>query len=622
MLIAIALVAAPALEVLAAPAAPTRISISATPRQVELVPGARATLRITAPEMPLLTVNVGQIEKLRSIGQGAFEATYLPPRETYPQVAIIVATSARGQGWLSLPLAGTGEVSVKADARGVATVSIGNQRFGPQRAGADGRALIRIVVPPGSREAVSGGKKMNLNTPDVSHVYVTSSRANVAADESAPLLVRAFAVTPQGKPRRSAPLELEASSGKLSVARETEPGVYESRWTLPPGVGAASVEARLTDEMASVSRTAVQRDPAKPRRLKLEVDRATVTAGEGTLDFSLSFEDGAGNPVDDVNPRATTSIGTFLGWTRGTPGRWMGHVSIPERLDGDNKLVIVASADDLLQRREVKLLPGPTAELTVNGGGGAGNGSPITLSVATLDRFGNPSDDSPPEARATLGKVDRPVRQRAGLYRVQYHPPASATAARDEITIRAGRAERVMRVPLRAPVDSRLAIAVKGGAAGRSGAFGPAAGAEAALWGLGSNRFGLVLEGTWFSFAQDNTLSTPSGPFALSSKASYLAFTGAPAWRQPLGRRTVLWASIGGGVVRAQSSSRLGGQPTIDEVRWVAAGTAAVSLGARMWGGYPFLEVRALYVGDPGLAGLSGSFTPIFLQLGYRFDAF
>jgi hypothetical protein len=41
-----------------------------------------------------------------------------------------------------------------------------------------------------------------------------------------------------------------------------------------------------------------------------------------------------------------------------------------------------------------------------------------------------------------------------------------------------------------------------------------------------------------------------------------------------------------------------------------------------MWGGYPFLEVRALYVGDPKLSGLTGSFVPVFLQLGYRFDAF
>jgi len=612
---AILLLSAPLLQTRAA--APAPISISADKRQLELVPGARATLRISAADTPVLSANVGQIEKLRSLGKGAFEAVYLPPRETYPQVAIIVATSGDAHGWLALPLAGAGEVSVKAGA----TVTIGDRRFGPQQAGADGRARIRIVVPPGVRYAMSGGKRLKLNTPSVSHVYVTLSRKVVAADESATVLVRAFAVTPEGKPRRRAPLDIGASTGRLSPAREVEPGVFEARWALVSGAAQASVEARLTDETASISRISVSRDAAKHRRMKLSVDRPSVAAGDGTFDFTLAFEDGAGNAFDDLEPRATTNVGAFLGWTRGMPGRWTGHVAIPERLEGDSKVVIVVSAGDLRERREVNLVPGPTAELSVKSK--TGSTAQVELAVATVDRFGNPTDDSPPQAKAALGTLDAPVRQGAGIYQVVYHPPASATAARDDVTIRAGHAERLMRVPLRFPGASSLfSFALKGGAAVKSGAVGPAAGVEASVWGLGSDRLGLVMDGAWFNFSQNSTVGSGSSAFALDSKATYLAFTGAPAWRQPLGRRAMLWASLGGGVVHVQSSSRLGSQPSVDEASWVPAGMAAVSLGAKIWGGYPFLEVRALYVGNPRLSGLAGSFVPFFVQGGYRFDAF
>jgi hypothetical protein len=352
------------------------------------------------------------------------------------------------------------------------------------------------------------------------------------------------------------------------------------------------------------------------------VDSPSVAAGDGTLDFTLAFEDGAGNAFDDLEPRATTNVGTFLGWTRGMPGRWTGHVAIPERLEGDSKLVLVVSAGDLQERREVNLVPGPTAELSVKSTQ-TGSGARVELAVATVDRFGNPTDDSPPQAKAALGTLDAPVRQGAGIYQVVYHPPASTTAARDDVTIRAGRAERLMRVPLRAPGTSSLfSFALKGGAAVKSGAVGPAAGVEASVWGLGSDRLGLVMDGAWFNFSQTSRVGSGPPTFALNSKATYLAFTGAPAWRQPLGRHAMLWASLGGGVVHVQSSSRLGSQPTVDDAGWVPAGMAAVSLGAKIWGGYPFLEVRALYVGNPRLSGLDGSFVPFFVQGGYRFDAF
>jgi hypothetical protein len=608
--------------ILPARAARPRVAISATPRQLELSPDARATLRISSPEMPLLSASVGGIENLHPVKQGVFEATYVPPHETYPQVAIIVASSADALGWLPLPLAGTGEISVKPDANGTAAVTVGNRRFGPQRAGPDGRVHLKIVVPPGTRHAVSGGKRMKLNSPAASHVFVVVSRNDVPADESATIHVRAFAVTPEGTPRRRARVELEVSSGQLTPARELEAGVFGASWKLPVGAaGSATVEARLAGEDQFASQATVRREAAQARKMTLDVDRPRVAAGDGSFDFTLTFLDAAGNPVD-ASPNVTLSAGAFLGWTRGMPGRWRGHVAVPERLNGNSKLVIDVTAGDLEARREVSLEPGPTADVAVSSGAARGKGSPLTLSIATVDRFGNPTDDAPPQTTAALGTLDAPVHQGVGLYQVTYHPPAKTDAPSDEVTIRAGRVETVTRVRFYGSLVSLLTLGLKGGAARRSGKIGPVAGVEASLWTrIGGNRLGLVVDGSWFNFSQHLTVGDAAGPLGLDTGASYLAFTAAPTWRQPIGRRVMLWASVGGGLVRVASSSKLAGQPSIDESAWVPAGTAALSVGLKALRGYPFLELRGTLVGNPKLSSLVGSFTPVFLQLGYRFDA-
>jgi hypothetical protein len=596
-----------------------RIDIASVPGQVELLPGASAALRITSPEPPIVTSSVGEVGPLKAVGDGHFEAVYVPPTETYPQVAIIVAHTVHAWGWLALPLAGTGEMVVSPDASGMATVIVGSRRFGPTRAGPDGKATVRIVVPPGVRQAMSGGKRLNLNMPEVPHLYVTVADAEVPANVGATVAVRIFAVTPEGKPRDDAPLRLSVDPGTISTVRRVEPGFYEATWSLPP-FPTATLEARLEDE-SPVQRVTVQRSNPEPRRLQIEVERTTVTAGDGTFDFTLVVKDGSGNAVEQVGPRVTISTGAFLGWTRGPPGQWVGHVAIPERLDSSS-LIIVATAGDLMARREVDLVAGPAAEIRFKGDGPSGRG-PSTLTVATLDRFGNPTDAPPLEAKASVGTVSAPLRQGVGTYRIEYRPPLAATAPRDEIRVSAGRAERVLAVELRRQVDlPRLEFGPKGGLALTSGMKGPVLGAEASawLWG-GSSQLGLAMNGSWFRFSRDRAIPSSTGLLAFKSTTSYLSFTAAPAWRVSLGSRALLSASVGGGAVRAQSSWKLGDQPRVEEAKWVLEGVAALSLGARMWGGYPYLELSGAYVEDTHLAGLSGSFVPIFLQLGYRIGA-
>jgi hypothetical protein len=159
------------------------------------------------------------------------------------------------------------------------------------------------------------------------------------------------------------------------------------------------------------------------------------------------------------------------------------------------------------------------------------------------------------------------------------------------------------------------------GVAIHSGTLAPAAGAEVSLWTrMAGEEVGLVLNGSWFRFSRTSRVAGSS--LSLDGDQNYLALTLGPTWRHALGSGFMVWASLGGGVARVVSNSQLTGQPKIGESTWVGVGTAAVSVGARLWGGFPFLELRGSYVANPGLVGLTGAFTPLIISGGYRFDAF
>jgi hypothetical protein len=69
------------------------------------------------------------------------------------------------------------------------------------------------------------------------------------------------------------------------------------------------------------------------------------------------------------------------------------------------------------------------------------------------------------------------------------------------------------------------------------------------------------------------------------------------------------------------SAQRVAGWPDVSESGWSPTVSAAAALGLRAWRGTPYLELRASWIGDPGLETLRGSTSPVLLIAGYRFDA-
>jgi len=610
-----------ATTLLAGPGPGGRIEIESDSRLVLPTPGVSVALRIRSLEEPTLRVSVGAVRSVTRVSDGLFETIYTPPSEPVPQIAFVVARSAHGFGWLALPLGGASEVTVGPGPGGKATVTVGDRQFGPQAVGPDGKATIRVVVPPGTRYAVSGGKRIGLNLPEVPHIYLTVDDAPLPANVNGIVGLHILAVTPEGRPRSGAPIGLSVSPGTVSAAHEVEPGVYEASWILPPSA-VATVEARLKDE-PTLLRATMPRSNLEPRRLRIDVDRPSVSAGDGAFDFTVAVEDAYGNPVPNASPQASVDGGTFLGFTPGPAGRWVGRVMVPEHLEGKG-LVIVATVGNLLARREVDLVPGPADQVELEGEAPSGEkGGPLSFRI--LDRFGNLTDANPPEVVASAGSVGASVRQGPGAYRVNYAPPAATRGDHDVVRVIAGLAERTITIQLsREETDlGHLEFGPLGGVSLSGGTAAPVFGAEAALFTGGRPpQFGLSLYGGWFKFSRHEAVSLGAGSEGFTSDAAYLVFTAAPTLRLAVGRRAILSISAGAGAVRVESTSMLADQPSFEASKWMAAGTAAVSLGVRLWRGYPFVELRGLYVSDPHLTGLSGSFVPLLLQLGYRFDAF
>jgi hypothetical protein len=135
------------------------------------------------------------------------------------------------------------------------------------------------------------------------------------------------------------------------------------------------------------------------------------------------------------------------------------------------------------------------------------------------------------------------------------------------------------------------------------------------MWG---QQLGLTLDVSWAGLGGSDSVVVPAGTIALDGSVGYLSVLVSGAWRRGLGQRSMIWVSAGAGVVRASSTVTVAGQPAVPESGWAPAVSAAVAWGLRLWGGFPFLELRATWQGDPNLASLRGGYVPLSLNVGYR----
>jgi hypothetical protein len=333
-----ALLAAPA----GARAGPCALGLAADPPWLDLGEAGTARLRVRgAAAPPRLSASAGRIADLQPDGDG-YVATFVPPPEPWPQLALVVAFDGERHGVLAIPLYGHGVAQVETRPGTDVSVTIGDRTFGPVRTGADGRAAVPVLVAPGVTEARRGRQVIPLRPPPLRRVHLSAALPSVRADRGEDLLLVAAVAAEDGAPWDGPPPAVEVAEGELWPAGSCGPGAFAWRWRLAPGpIRTATASARLGDLPPSEVALAVVAGPAS--RIALVPAAAAAPAG-GAVDLLVRAVDAAGNPADGM-PAVSATPGAVGAAERSGPGEWRARYVAPERLDGARLATLRAALD-------------------------------------------------------------------------------------------------------------------------------------------------------------------------------------------------------------------------------------------------------------------------------------
>jgi hypothetical protein len=587
---------------------------------------ARVVVRLPAGAKGLrLSASTGSLRPVREEAPGVFAAEYTPPDETVPQVAIFTAVAELdGQpvvAFARLPLWGQGDAVVKTRKFAAIQVRIGDQVFGPVKAGRDGIALVPVVVPPGVFEAKHGQRSIDLRLPPVPRLQISLGRASLRADRAGEVAVFVVAVTASGQPAAKADFALRADRGQLSPAGAVSPGLWKASWRLPPGkVGVSRVAATLDGLDAS---TDLQLVPGPAAAIALTADRDRLPAGEAVLSARATAVDAAGNASDE-DLQFSADPGALESHPDGR-GAWKLRVSVPASFEGRSALRIAATGAEARAALELPLVPGEPAAATIEPvlPARADGWTPVRLRVAIADRFGNPVADASPMAQADRGAVREVQADSRGVYLATYVPPLSREGGTAIVSIQAGAARARSKVPL-LPHIPFVAVSPKlGYTSNFADLQSPLFGVEAAVR---TDRFGpqlaLVAElDWWFATASDSVATSAASTTAVRARSDFIAASLALGWQFRLLERVRGFLSAGPTITHLWSHVRVSGQPTTYDTATVPGAQISFGVERRMWRGLPFVEARWSFAKDPGLQGvLTGPMRAFSFSAGWRFE--
>ncbi len=542
--------------------APCRLAISVAQRVAAPGRPSAPILVGGAVRTPWLAASAGAIEDLRREAGEGFSARWLPPRDGLTRAAVIGAA--------------TGD-------------------------GACGLTVVRLADGPPAGPAL----------PPPVAVLLQPAPAREGGDVE----VRAwiFAVDEAGAPRGGAPPALKVGAGTITAAEPACPGAWSARWRLPAAraagepltatfPGGAAATARLTLRLASLD---VALDPPRLARSAYE---PVVVRVRGWDDLR--------RPVD-AEVIVTSSAGTVSRPRRLEQGAWQAGLTVRPGAHGGGPATVRARAGDVEAKAELAFGPGAPASLRIEGPDAlVCDGTSSMLVVSVADAQGNPVDDAEPALEAGQAELGVPHHAAPGQWWISYRPRCAATAGSDLVVARAGGMTTQRAIRLAAPA-SGLGIGAKAGLALQGAGVGPSIGAEVAAWTrLGGQQVGLALEVARWSVTSRGAID---GLGDYADERTYLPVLLSAAWQRPLGARLQLSAGAGGGAAQVATRNRLAAQPAVTAAGWAPAASGALALGRWAAHGVAFAELRATWIGDPGLPTLRGALTSFQLLAGYRF---
>ncbi|HEY4220133.1 MAG TPA: hypothetical protein VGO62_02300, partial [Myxococcota bacterium] len=360
----------------------------------------------TAP--PRLTTSTGTLDLPVHIAAGTWTVRFVPPSESFPHVAIVVASidqhsdgkDRTAVGFIPLRLWGKGQTTVKTKPKSVVTVFIGNDAFGPVSATDAGEAKVPIVVPPGPERAVAKSvddvgnesqKTIDLGVPTFNRVAMVALDPVATADGSGQARLLVFAVDKKGEPLYQAKLTSKASAG--DVDKEPvglSPGMFLLAYR--PGKapkGTARVDVALEGAPESKGFASIDLLSGPPARAT--VDGASVLSADEPRALSLQVRlfDQAGNAV----PAKAASVDVDYGRIDQVSDGKVTWIIPAELSAGHDKATLTVRGPDgvVLGNKAVALLAGKPAKLSFDPVDSviADGESSVEVHLRVVDRVGN-----------------------------------------------------------------------------------------------------------------------------------------------------------------------------------------------------------------------------------------
>lgn len=239
--------------------------------------------------------SAGTVDNLIGLGGGQFSALYTPQSVKYPHIALLTVVDRRDPahtyGGMAVAMVGKADYPVTVAPNARVILKVGGREFGPIAADAQGRAMVPIVVPPGttgaSRVQIAPDGTVtedafDLRIPETRRIALFPAATSIPSDGRLQVPVRAFVVTPDGRPDTSAQVVFSTTAGAVTLAKHEGGGVYSALFT--PPFGNVATQATLT--VALADKPAMQADsmplslvPARPSSVTLTTEPAILATG-------------------------------------------------------------------------------------------------------------------------------------------------------------------------------------------------------------------------------------------------------------------------------------------------------------------------------------------------------
>jgi hypothetical protein len=325
----------------------TAIAITVAPQPLVLGRHDRAEVRLRVRDATgaparaglRLSTNTGSIGVAREVAPGEYVATYRPPRERYPQVALILAVNVADGAFAahSVSLHAAIVVPGEGEPGGTMRIVVDGRTFGPVAVDEQGRFKLPLVVPPGGRAVGimvdrSGNtrqREIDLRLPPFRRVVAAALPAEVPVGGGGRTEILAEVVDARGGRARGQPPRMRAERGSLGVARRRPDGSYVAEWTAPREIGGGTVEV-VVEGPGGADRVRLMLRPGPPRQLVVRPPPGGFVA-DGITEQAVAVEvrDGAGNPIDDARLRVSLPHGRVIAVRERGGGRYEVRLAPP-----------------------------------------------------------------------------------------------------------------------------------------------------------------------------------------------------------------------------------------------------------------------------------------------------